>query len=223
MTFEVLSLFPDAFSGFLNTSIIARAGEKKLLQVKLTDYRRFSLNKHHKVDDYPYGGFPGMVIQAQPIYSALTEILEEGNAPVVYFTPQGRPLTHKILESYTFYKRIILLCGHYKEIDQRVRDLCVSDEISLGDYVLSGGEIPALAFIDGVSRLLPGVLSDLESANSDSFSDKGLGFPCYTRPENFLGLSVPEVLLSGNHKEVMNWALEQGKHLTETRRPDLKN
>ena len=222
MIFEVLSLFPDAFSGFLNSSIIARAREKKLLEVNLTDYRQFSLNKHHKVDDYPYGGFPGMVIQAQPIYSALTEILEKGNAPVVYFTPQGRPLTQKILESYSSYKRIILLCGHYKEIDQRVRDLCVSDEISLGDYVLSGGEIPAIAFIDGVSRLLPGVLSDLESANSDSFCDKGLGFPCYTRPEIFLGLSVPEVLLSGNHKEVMNWALKQGKHLTETRRPDLK-
>ena len=222
MIFEVLSLFPDAFSGFLNSSIIARAREKKLLEVNLTDYRQFSLNKHHKVDDYPYGGFAGMVIQAQPIYSALIELLEIGNAPVVYFTPQGRPLTQKILESYSSYKRIILLCGHYKEIDQRVRDLCVSDEISLGDYVLTGGEIPALAFIDGVSRLLPGVLSDLESANSDSFCDKGLGFPCYTRPEIFLGLSVPEVLLSGNHKEVMNWALKQGKHLTETRRPDLK-
>ena len=223
MIFEVLSLFPDVFSGFLNSSIIARAREKKLLEVNLTDYRQFSLNKHHKVDDYPYGGFAGMVIQAQPIYSALIELLEKGNAPVVYFTPQGRPLTQKILESYSSYKRIILLCGHYKEIDQRVRDLCVSDEISLGDYVLTGGEIPALAFIDGVSRLLPGVLSDLESANSDSFCDKGLGFPCYTRPEIFLGLSVPEVLLSGNHKEVMNWALEQGKHLTVTRRPDLKN
>ena len=222
MIFEVLSLFPDAFSGFLNSSIIARAREKKLLAVNLTDYRQFSLNKHHKVDDYPYGGFAGMVIQAQPIYSALIELLEIGNAPVVYFTPQGRPLTQKILESYSSYKRIILLCGHYKEIDQRVRDLCVSDEISLGDYVLTGGEIPALAFIDGVSRLLPGVLSDRESANSDSFSNEGLGFPCYTRPEIFMGLGIPEVLLSGNHKEIKKWALEQGKRLTVTRRPDLK-
>ncbi|HPB18913.1 MAG TPA: tRNA (guanosine(37)-N1)-methyltransferase TrmD, partial [Candidatus Cloacimonas sp.] len=149
MIFEVLSLFPDAFSGFLSSSIIARAEKSKLLEVKLTDFRQFSSDKHHKVDDYPYGGFPGMVIQAQPIYDALSELLRTGNAPVVYFTPQGRPLTQKVLTSYTSYQRIILLCGHYKEIDQRVRDICVSDEISLGDYVLSGGEIPAMAFMDG--------------------------------------------------------------------------
>jgi len=221
MIFEVLSLFPDAFSGFLSSSIIARAEKSKLLEVKLTDFRRFSSDKHHKVDDYPYGGFPGMVIQAQPIYDALSELLRTGNAPVVYFTPQGRPLTQKILESYTSYQRIILLCGHYKEIDQRVRDLCVSDEISLGDYVLSGGEIPAMAFMDGICRLLPGALSDIESANSDSFSKEGLGFPCYTRPEVFMGLAVPKVLSGGDHQEILNWAIEQGKHLTRTRRPDL--
>ncbi|HNX03341.1 MAG: tRNA (guanosine(37)-N1)-methyltransferase TrmD [Candidatus Cloacimonas sp.] len=221
MIFEVLSLFPDAFSGFLSSSIISRAEKSKLLEVKLTDFRRFSSDKHHKVDDYPYGGFPGMVIQAQPIYDALSELLRTGNAPVVYFTPQGRPLTQKILESYTSYQRIILLCGHYKEIDQRVRDLCVSDEISLGDYVLSGGEIPAMAFMDGICRLLPGALSDIESAHSDSFSKEGLGFPCYTRPDVFMGLAVPQVLCGGNHQEILNWAIEQGKCLTRTRRPDL--
>ncbi|HNV93203.1 MAG TPA: tRNA (guanosine(37)-N1)-methyltransferase TrmD [Candidatus Cloacimonas sp.] len=221
MIFEVLSLFPDFFSGFLTSSIIFRAIENELLQVKLTDYRTYSKNRHHQVDDYPYGGFPGMVIQAQPIYDALQELLLEGNAPVIYFTPQGRSLNQQILQNYTSYERIILLCGHYKEIDQRVRDLCISDEISIGDYVLSGGEIPALVFMDGISRLLPGVLSDIESANSDSFSSGGLGFPCYTRPDIFMGLKVPDILLSGNHKLIKQWASEQGILLTRTRRPDL--
>ena len=161
------------------------------------------------------------VIQAQPVYDALIALLEKGNAPVVYFTPQGRPLNQKILESYTRYERIILLCGHYKELDQRVRDLCVSDEISLGDYVLSGGELAAMSFMDGVSRLLPGVLGDIESANSDSFSSEGLGFPCYTRPDEFMGISVPEVLKQGNHKAIAAWADEQASSLTRSRRPDL--
>lgn len=221
MIFEVLTLFPDFFSGFVTSSIIARAVENKLLQVRFTDFRLFSEDKHHKVDDYAYGGFPGMVIQIPPIYNALQELLKEGNAPVVYFTPQGRTLNQHILKSYSAYERIILLCGHYKEIDQRVRDLCVADEISIGDYVLSGGEIAAEVFIDGISRLLPGVLSDIESANSDSFSVEGLGFPCYTRPENYMGLNIPDVLLSGDHQKIKKWAREKGKQLTNTRRPDL--
>lgn len=219
--FEVLSLFPEAFSGFLGSSIIARALKSSLLQVEITNFRDFTANKHKNVDDYPYGGFAGMVIQAQPVYDALIALLEKGNAPVVYFTPQGRPLNQKILESYTRYERIILLCGHYKELDQRVRDLCVSDEISLGDYVLSGGELAAMSFMDGVSRLLPGVLGDIESANSDSFSSEGLGFPCYTRPDEFMGISVPEVLKQGNHQAIAAWADEQASSLTRSRRPDL--
>jgi len=221
LTFDVLSLFPDTFSGFLDSSIIARAIRSETVQVRLTDFRSFSKDKHHKVDDYPYGGFPGMVIQAQPVYDAISSLLEEGSAPVIYFTPQGRKLNQQVLQHYSKYQRVILLCGHYKEIDQRVRDLCVSDELSLGDYVLSGGELAAMAFIDGVSRLLPGVLGDIESANSDSFSTPLLGFPCYTRPEVFMGLSVPDVLRNGNHKAITQWALDEATALTKARRPDL--
>ncbi len=162
-----------------------------------------------------------MVLQAQPVYAALSALLKQGNAPVIYFSPQGRLLSQQVLESYTRYERIILLCGHYKELDQRVRELCVSDEISLGDYVLSGGELAAMAFIDGIGRLLPGVLGDPESANSDSFSGEGLGFPCYTRPESFLGLEVPQVLRQGNHQAIEKWADDRSTSLTRCRRPDL--
>jgi tRNA (guanine37-N1)-methyltransferase len=221
MTFEVLSLFPESFSGFLGASIVSRAIAKQAIEVKLTDFRKFSKDKHHKVDDYPYGGFPGLVLQTQPVYDAIQALLSEGPAPVIYFTPQGRKLSQKVLEGYQKQQRIILLCGHYKELDQRIRDLCVSDEISLGDYVLSGGELAAMAFIDGLARLVPGVLGDIESAASDSFSVPGLGFPCYTRPESFMQVDVPEVLKSGNHQKIADWAEDQAKKLTQTRRPDL--
>ncbi len=221
MTFDVLSLFPDAFGGFLNSSIIARAINQEIVKVRLTDFRTYSKNKHHNVDDYPYGGFPGMVLQAQPVYDALSDLLKEGTAPVIYFSPQGRKLSQKVLADYTRYERIVLLCGHYKELDQRIRNLCVSDEISLGDYVLSGGELAAMVFMDGVSRLIPGVIGDIESANSDSFSESKLGFPCYSRPDTFMGLEVPAVLKSGNHKEISRWADEQAITITKTRRPDL--
>lgn len=221
LSFEVLTLFPEAFAGFLESSIIARAQKNRLIEVRLNNFRDWTTNKHKNVDDYPYGGFAGMVIQAQPVYDALNQILDKGPAPVIYFTPQGRPLNQKILDSYCAYERIILLCGHYKELDQRVRDLCVSDEISLGDYVLSGGELAAMVFMDGVSRLLPGVIGDIDSAKSDSFSQSGLGFPCYTRPEIFMELTVPEQLKQGNHKEIAKWASEQADNLTRSRRPDL--
>jgi len=223
VTFEVLSLFPEAFSGFVNSSIVARAIASEAVGIRFTDFRHFSENKHHKVDDYPYGGFAGMVIQAQPVYDAIQSLVLDSPAPVIYFTPQGRPLTQKLLSDYALSPRVILLCGHYKELDQRVRDMCVSDEISLGDYVLSGGELAAMVFIDGVSRLLPGVLGDIDSAHSDSFSVPGLGFPCWTRPESFMGMDVPEVLKGGNHKKINEWVQNQAKTLTSTRRPDLTN
>lgn len=219
--FEVLTLFPEAFSGFLQSSIIARAIAKKMVKVELSNFRDWTTNKHHNVDDYPYGGFAGMVIQAQPVYDALSSILQKGNAPVIYFTPQGRPLNQPILESYCGYDRIVLLCGHYKELDQRARDLCISDEISLGDFVLSGGELPAMVFMDALSRLQPGVIGDIESANSDSFSKEGLGFPCYTRPDAFMDIPVPDILKQGNHKTIENWAVQQSGILTRSRRPDL--
>lgn len=221
MKIEVLSLFPDAFNGFLESSMVARAVAKKKLRIKLHDFRKDSTEKHHKVDDYAYGGFAGMVLAPQPVYDGINRLLNTGPAPVIYFTPQGRKLSQKILEDYSNYPRVILLCGHYKELDQRIRNLCVSDEISLGDFVLSGGELAAMIFIDGLARLLPGVLSDISSAESDSFSNGKLGFPCYTRPESFMGLGVPEVLTTGNHQAITTWAEAQAELITRIRRPDL--
>jgi tRNA (guanine37-N1)-methyltransferase len=221
MHVEVLTLFPGMFKGFLKESMIAKAIKLELLKVKFRDFRKYSGNKHNQVDDYPYGGGAGMVIKAEPLYKAISLARKKTECPVIYFTPQGRPLTQDILKEYSCSERIILVCGHYKDIDQRVRDLSVTDEISVGDYVLSGGELPAMIFIDGMSRLLPGVLNDIESAETDSFSDGLLGYPCYTRPPEFMGLKVPEVLLNGNHKLINKWRKEQALLLTTKRRPDL--
>ncbi|MCB5249458.1 MAG: tRNA (guanosine(37)-N1)-methyltransferase TrmD [Candidatus Cloacimonadales bacterium] len=221
MKISVLSLFPEAFTGFLNTSMVARALQKGALDVKLDDIRTYSRDKHHQTDDYPYGGFAGMVATPQPLWDAIKANLKEGPAPVIYFTPQGRRLSQKILLDYATEAHVILICGHYKEIDQRIRRLAVSDEISLGDFVLSGGELAAQVFIDGVARLQTGVLSDITSAHSDSFYHGMLGFPCYTRPEVFMGQTVPEVLRGGNHGKIEEWANAQAKLLTKTRRPDL--
>ncbi|MGC9362596.1 MAG: tRNA (guanine(37)-N(1))-methyltransferase, partial [Candidatus Syntrophosphaera sp.] len=168
MRIDILTLFPATYDGFFSQSMVARAISSGTLEVKITDYRDFTSGRHRQVDDYAFGGFPGMVIQAEPVYQAISELTRKSFAPVVYFTPQGRKLEQGMLEYYAGLPRVILLCGHYKELDQRLRDVAVSDEISIGDFVLSGGEIPAMAFIDGVARLLPGVLSDIGSAHSDS-------------------------------------------------------
>lgn len=221
MKLDVLSLFPGAFTSFLETSIVARAIAKGVLTVNLDDIRRYSADKHQKVDDYPYGGFAGMVATPQPLWDAIKACLAAGPAPVIYFSPQGRRLSQKILCDYAQEQHIILLCGHYKEIDQRIRRLMVSDEISLGDFVLSGGELAAQVFIDGIARLQDGVLSDISSAQSDSFYHGKLGFPCYTRPEVFIEQKVPDILLSGNHAKVQDWAKAESEILTRTRRPDL--
>lgn len=203
--------------------MIAKALKADALNLNFSNIRDFSKDKHHKVDDYPYGGFAGMVMQAEPLYEAINSVLSDGPAPVIYFSPQGRVLSQEILEDYSRREKLILLCGHYKEIDQRIRNLAVSDEISIGDYVLSGGEPAAMVFIDGVSRLLPGVLSDINSAETDSFSTGKLGFPCYSRPESFMEQTVPEVLRQGNHRKIMDWAETEALRLTRSRRPDLLN
>lgn len=203
--------------------MIAKALKADALNLNFSNIRDFSKDKHHKVDDYPYGGFAGMVMQAEPLYEAINSVLSDGPAPVIYFSPQGRVLSQEILEDYSRREKLILLCGHYKEIDQRIRNLAVSDEISIGDYVLSGGEPAAMVFIDGVSRLLPGVLSDINSAETDSFSTGRLGFPCYSRPESFMKQTVPEVLRQGNHRKIMDWAETEALRLTRSRRPDLLN
>jgi tRNA (guanine37-N1)-methyltransferase len=221
MHIDIITLFPGLFKGFTRESMIAKAIKLELLKLRYINFRKYSGNKHNQVDDYPYGGGAGMVIKPEPLYKAIRLAKKKTAAPVIYFTPQGRPLSQAILAEYALAEKLILVCGHYKEIDQRVRDILVTDEISIGDYVLSGGEIPAMVFIDGISRLLPGVLNDIESADTDSFTDGLLGYPCYTRPPEFMGQSVPEVLLNGNHKLIKQWRKEQALQLTKERRPDL--
>ncbi len=221
MIIDVLTLFPDMFSSILDESIIRRALKINAVEIRITDIRDFTFNKNRQVDDYPYGGGAGMVIKPEPIASALDFVLKAEKPPVIYFTPQGRLLKQKVVREYSKEERVVLLCGHYKEIDQRIRDIYVTDEISVGDYVLSGGEIPAMLMIDALARLQKNVLSDIESALTDSHSSNLLGCPHYTRPNNFKGYSVPPVLISGNHKKIDEWRNEKAMELTKERRPEL--
>ncbi len=223
MNFYVLTLFPEAIAGGLNHSIIKRAISNNIISINCVDIRDFSGDKHNRVDDYPYGGGAGMVIRAAPVYDAYNAIKKkvlEGTR-LVYMTPQGKPFNQKTAEEFSKEKDIIILCGHYEGIDERVIETIVTDEISIGDFVLSGGEIPAMAFIDSVSRLIPGVLGKEESFLNESFSDNLLEHPQYTRPRIFMDRPVPEVLLSGNHKEIEKWRHEQSLRRTKEKRPDL--
>ncbi|MBW6516562.1 MAG: tRNA (guanosine(37)-N1)-methyltransferase TrmD [Candidatus Cloacimonetes bacterium] len=221
MKIDILTIFPELFASFIDNGIVFRAREKKLLEINLHNIRSFTTDKHHQVDDYPFGGGAGMVMKPEPLYEAITSVLGEDKAPVVYFTPQGRLLNQDIISRYKDKERIIFLCGHYKEIDQRIRDMLVTDEISIGDYVLSGGEVPAMVMIDAVSRLIDGVIGDIESAMTDSHQRGLLGTPHYTRPAKFMDREVPDVLISGNHAEIDKWRQMKARELTMTRRPDL--
>ncbi len=224
MFFEVLTLFPDMFDGLRNESIMGRAIDRNLVTVNTTDIRNFSQNKHNKVDDYPYGGDPGMVIKPEPLSRAIRdakERLADKNPKVVFVTPHGEQLNHTVVSELAEEESLIILCGHYKGIDYRIREKYVDREISLGDFVLSGGEIAAMAVIDSVSRLIPEVLGNRESAGRDSHFDGLLSAPCYTRPETFEGESVPSVLLSGNHSKIEEWNREMAEKLTKEKRPDL--
>ncbi len=223
MIFDVLTLFPGMFSSFLCESIVGNAVDAEAIEVYLTDIRDFSGNKHRKVDDYPFGGGAGMVMKPDPIYGALENLNAGEDTPVIYFTPQGRLLTQQIINEYSTKERIVIICGHYKDIDQRIRDNCVTDEISIGDYVISGGELPAMIFIDAIARLQEGVLNDINSAKGDSHWDGLLGTPQYTRPLEFNGWKVPDVLLSGHHKNIDKWRSEKSLELTRKIRPDLLN
>ena len=218
MQFDVLTLFPEMFN-ILNESIIGRAQEKKLININLVNIRDFSKDKHKKVDDTPYGGGAGMVMQADVVYDAYKSVADD-KAKVIYLTPQGKKLNQKIVEELSKEKHLILLCGHYEGIDQRVIDKIVDEEISIGDYVLTGGEIPAMVLIDSVSRYVKGVLKD-DSIKEESFSNNLLEYPQYTRPEVFEGQSVPEILLTGNHKEIDKWRKEQSLKMTLKKRPDI--
>ena len=214
MKFDILTLFPESFESFLKTSIIGRAIEDGKIEVRLFDIRDFSENKHHKVDDVPFGGGAGMVMMCQPLFDAIEHVkqLEDDKAPVIFMTPQGETFKQEVAEELSETGgRLILLCGHYEGIDQRVRDALVDREISLGNFVLTGGELPAQIIIDGVSRLLLGVLGSDESASEESFSkslDRKLEYPHYTRPAEFREMEVPEVLLSGHHKNIEEWRKE---------------
>ncbi len=218
MKFDCLTLFPEMFDS-LNTSVIGKAKEKNLIEINLINIRDFSKDKHKKVDDTPYGGGAGMVMKPDVVYDAYKS-LKDKDAKVIYMSPQGKKLDQKKVEELSKEQHLIILCGHYEGIDQRVIDTIVDEEISIGDYVLTGGELPAMVLIDAVSRYIDGVLSK-ESIEEESFSNGFLEYPQYTRPEIFEGKKVPEILLSGNHKEIAKWRKEQAKIVTKTKRPEL--
>ena len=218
MKFDVLTLFPEMFEP-IKQSIIGRATEKKLIDIKLTNIRDFSKDKHKKVDDTPYGGGAGMVMMPDIVYDAYTSVKSE-NAKVIYMSPQGKTLNQKKVEELSKEEHLIILCGHYEGIDQRVINTIVDEEISIGDYVLTGGEIPAMVLIDSVSRYVDGVLKD-DSIKEESFSNGLLEYPQYTRPEVFKGQKVPEILLSGHHENIDKWRKEQSLKITKIKRPDL--
>ena len=225
MRFDVLTLFPDIFSGYLGQSLLNKAIERELVDVAVHDMRRWSTDKHQKVDDRPYGGGPGMVMCVEPVVKSVEEIQETGDAPgrVVMLTPQGRSLNQKVVEELADEKRLLLLCGRYEGFDQRVTDILQPDEISIGDFVLNGGEVAAMVLIDSVIRLVPGVLGDETSAVDDSFSEGNRLLECaqFTRPREFRGHAVPDVLLGGNHEEIARWRREQSYLKTRQRRSDL--
>lgn len=225
MLFEILTLFPTMFEGVFSDSIIKRAVEKGLISIHIDDIRAYSQDpKHRTVDDYLYGGEPGMLLKAQPVAGAIEAARQRRAdcAPkVIFLSPQGARLTHRIVEDLLGERSLILVCGRYKGIDQRVRDAYVDRELSVGDFVLSGGEIPAMALVDAVTRLIPGVLGDRESAEGDSFYEGLLSPPHYTRPEVFEDMRVPEVLLSGHHERIKQWRREQAVKRTQQLRPDM--
>lgn len=218
MKFDVLTLFPEMFDS-IKQSIIGKAIEKDLIDINLVNIRDFSKDKHKRVDDTPYGGGAGMVIKPDVVYDAYQSVKTDG-AKVIYMSPQGKVLNQKKVVELSKEKHLILLCGHYEGIDQRVLDEIVDEEISIGDYVLTGGELPAMVLIDSVSRYVEGVISE-DSTNEESFSNNLLEYPQYTRPEVFMGEKVPEVLISGHHENIRKWREEKSLEFTKNKRPDL--
>jgi tRNA (guanine37-N1)-methyltransferase len=225
MFFDILTLFPGMFEGAFSDSIIKRAQERKLVTIEIHNIRDWSDDKKHgTVDDYPYGGDAGMLLKPEPLAAAIKAGRERHaalNPKVIFLTPQGELLRQPVIESLLGEQALIILCGRYKGIDQRIRDRYVDREISVGDYVLSGGEVPAMALVDAVTRLIPGVLNNRESAEADSLYDGLLSYPQYTRPEEFEGMRVPEVLVSGHHVNISAWKKERAIDITRARRPDL--
>jgi tRNA (guanine37-N1)-methyltransferase len=220
MEIDVLTLFPRIFEGPLEESILKRAQQKGLVGVRVHNLRDFTHDKHRVVDDKPYGGGPGMLMKPEPIFEAV-EKFRRTDSRVVLMTPQGLPLTQARAQEFSRMAHLIIICGHYEGVDERVRAALVSDEVSIGDYVLTNGALAAAVFVDAVVRLLPGVLGDENSAGDDSFTDGLLEGPQYTRPPEFRGLTVPEVLLSGDHEAIAKWRADWARQRTKERRPDL--
>lgn len=234
MHFHILTLFPDMVLRGLRESIIGRAESAGHIGIEAFNIRDYTLDKHKKVDDYPYGGGAGMLMQAQPVYDAYLEVQrriferreKEGSADrqkprVVYVTPQGEVFRQEMAKEFAGEEDLILLCGHYEGIDERVLETIVTDYVSIGDYVLTGGELPAMVMVDAIARMVPGVLTNRLSGETESFSDNLLEYPQYTRPENWNGKTVPAILLSGDHAKVNDWRLQMAKQRTRERRPDL--
>ena len=220
MKIDILTLFPHMFVAPLGESIIGRAREKEILNIQVHNIRDYSEDKHNRVDDYPYGGGAGMVMQPQPIFNAFESVGVE-KARVIYMSPKGKTFHQEMAITLSKEEHLIFLCGHYEGIDQRVLDYWVTDEISIGDYVLTGGELPAMVVIDAVARMIPGVLSQSESFMDESFYSGLLEYPQYTRPSEYRGIKVPETLLSGNHKNIETWRKTEAIKLTIQNRPDL--
>lgn len=223
MRIDILTLFPEMFQAVIGHSMLRLAQEKGLVSYHLWNIRDYSLDKHKKVDDRPYGGGPGMVMMPEPVFRAIEGVEKEGDEPArkVLLTPQGERFTQSVAGALSRESRLMLVCGHYEGFDERIRQGFDFLEISIGDYVLSGGEVPAMVVIDAVVRLVPGVLGDESSSVVESFKDSLLEYPQYTRPREFRGLKVPDVLVSGHHEEIQRWREEQARERTRTKRPDL--
>ena len=221
MKFNIMTLFPEMVENYFKFSILKRAIDAGVIEISTTNPRDYTENKHKKVDDIPYGGGAGMVLMAQPYVDAYENINKLKNSITIMLSPQGEPLTDRIVNELSQYEQMILLCGHYEGFDERIRDIIKPKEISIGDFVLTGGELPALCLIDAVSRKIEGTLGKIESADQDSFSNGLLEYPHYTRPREYRGLTVPEVLLNGNHKDINEFRLNMSIERTKKRRPDL--
>lgn len=222
MRIDIITVLPEMLDGFINTSILARAQKKGLVEVYVHNLRDYTTDKHRRVDDYPFGGFAGMVMQCQPIDACISKLTAERNYDqIIFTTPDGEKFDQPMANELSLSKNLIILCGHYKGIDYRIREHLITKEVSIGDYVLTGGEIAAAAMSDAIVRLVPGVLSDEQSALSDSFQDNLLAAPVYTRPSDYKGWKVPEILLSGNEAKIKEWELQQSYERTKRLRPDL--
>ena len=222
MRIDIITVLPEMLNGFINTSILARAQKKGLVEVYVHNLRDYTTDKHRRVDDYPFGGFAGMVMQCQPIDACISKLTTERTYDqIIFTTPDGEKFDQPMANELSLSKNLIILCGHYKGIDYRIREHLITKEVSIGDYVLTGGEIAAAAMSDAIVRLVPGVLSDEQSALSDSFQDNLLAAPVYTRPSDYKGWKVPEVLLSGNEAKIKEWELQQSYERTKRLRPDL--